>query len=443
MLKNNLGDLLARVVFLLSIVTLVLVYGLLSARFNIFPYPQFSQAEQYLRKIVAAVSGEKSWHYIPTTAINNVSTFQTGASYPGLNLVTAVQANETLSAYIVDVHGVKKHSWDVDWFEVWPEPDHLPEKSKPKSRPGTHIHGAVVLPDGGIIYNYEHLGLVRLDICGRVVWRLPYRTHHSVHADMDGNLWVSGQKDVEHRNTDFPNYEPPYIEPVLLKVSTDGEILKEISVFHLLQENGLAGLLYLSTRKNTSTHVSGDTLHLNDIEPFPGSIEEGVFNLGDVMISLRNANTILVFDENTGKVKSQWTGQFVRQHDPDFIDGNTISVFDNNNISVDPDVPQSRILLLSAAGDSSRIYYEGSAQSDFYTNIMGKHQWLSNGNLLITESMKGRAFELDQSGKIVWEYINIVEPGWVGIMEEVQRLPELYDEIYSASNIASQCGTLQ
>ena len=36
----------------------------------------------------------------------------------------------------------------------------------------------------------------------------------------------------------------------------------------------------------------------------------------------------------------------------------------------------------------------------------GTNQKLPNGNVLITESDYGRAFEVTTDGKIVWEYIN-------------------------------------
>ncbi len=116
-------------------------------------------------------------------------------------------------------------------------------------------------------------------------------------------------------------------------------------------------------------------------------------------------------------------GKFVRQHDPDFIDGNTISVFDNNHrFPSTPDL-QSRILVINASKNIEKTYYEGSVESPFFTDIRGKHQWLPNGNLLITESSKGRAFEIDQEKNIVWEYVNIVDERTVGIVTEVQRLP--------------------
>jgi hypothetical protein len=58
---------------------------------------------------------------------------------------------------------------------------------------------------------------------------------------------------------------------------------------------------------------------------------------------------------------------------------------------------------------------------------MGKHQRLSNGNYLLTESTTGRALEVTADGKIVWEYVNLVEEGWAGLMDETQRLDPVFD----------------
>ena len=97
-------------------------------------------------------------------------------------------------------------------------PPICPKTRFPSERPGTHIHGAVVLEDGDIVYNYEHLGLVRLDLCGEVVWRLPYRTHHSVHQDDDGDLWVSAQINRDGEATGYPNHVLEFVDPIILEV---------------------------------------------------------------------------------------------------------------------------------------------------------------------------------------------------------------------------------
>ena len=69
------------------------------------------------------------------------------------------------------------------------------------------------------------------------------------------------------------------------------------------------------------------------------------------------------------------------------------------------------------------VAYEGTAAAPFFTDIMGKHQWLPNGNVLVTESTAGRAFEINLRGEIVWQYINYVENKTVGLVQEVTRLP--------------------
>lgn len=275
--------------------------------------------------------------------------------------------------------------------------------------------------------------MVRLDTDGNVVWRLPYATHHSIHENGSGNLWVCGLRVWDQRRPEYPNIEPGVRESVLLEVSPGGEILQEISVFDLLDQNDMNGLLYMSaTEKNVWTPLAlyEDPLHLNDIEEFPESLEAGFFEPGDVMISLRNINTVLVFSRSDWKVKLVRTGMMLNQHDPDFIDGNTISLYDNNRRVQESGARTSRILLLDANGDGFAVHYQGTEELPFYSNIMGKHQWLPNGNLLITEAMGGRAFEISPSGNIVWEYRNLLTDGRLGIVGEVTRIPVEYRAVF-------------
>jgi hypothetical protein len=50
--------------------------------------------------------------------------------------------------------------------------------------------------------------------------------------------------------------------------------------------------------------------------------------------------------------------------------------------------------------------YIGDPPESFYSATMGSCQRLPNGNTLITDSEKGRAFEVTRSGEIVWEWLN-------------------------------------
>ncbi len=80
------------------------------------------------------------------------------------------------------------------------------------------------------------------------------------------------------------------------------------------------------------------------------------------------------------------------------------------------------------------MFFEGTLEKPFFTEIMGKHQWQKNGNLLITESMSGRGFEINQQGEVIWQYINYVDQGVVGLVEEVQRQPLKYERIFLKDN---------
>jgi hypothetical protein len=180
----------------------------------------------------------------------------------------------------------------------------------------------------------------------------------------------------------------------------------------------------------------GDSLHLNDVEVFPRSLEAGFFKPGDVMISLRNIHSIIVFDQLTRHIKLLRIGGFTRQHDPDFLGGNSIIIFDNNNIGPAGFGQQSRILRLDAVTNELSTLYEGSEQDPFYTHIMGKQQLLDDGHMVITDSISGRGFEVDETGTVVWEFINLVDEGIVGIVEEVERIPVSYRSIFASAACA-------
>ena len=366
------------------------------------------------------------------------------AAQPGLTLITSATADNQLDARLIALDGTPVQTWPIDWYTLWPDADHVPEHLRPKQQPGTHIHGAVIMENGDLVFNFEFQGMMRLDVCGDVVWRLPYLTHHSIDRDRrTGNFWVSGRIFHDEPTEKFPNHTPTFAEPTVLEVTPDGEIVTEISVLRLLDKNGLDGLLYMDDfddiqRGRAST--TGDTLHLNDVEVFPPDTHSEIFDPGDLMISLRNIHTVLVFDPKSEDIVYSQSGGFVGQHDPDFIDGDRISVFDNAVTHGEGAPKESRVVIFDATGEAEpEVHYQGSDEDPFYTQVMGKHQWLDNGNLLLTESTGGRAFELDKDGNIVWQYLNIVDDGWVGLVDEAQRLPESFDAAFFDDQRQTRC----
>lgn len=429
-------------------VFLIFLLGLAAGRYGWMPAKILAVLETGYRAV--ATAGDLPWYYARLEPPYPPAITHRDGAQPGLNLVTRLKGDAGLAAEIVDLDGRVLHTWNVDWFSVWSDATHLPAHVQPRRTMETHVHGAVVMPNGDLVFNYEHLGLVRLDRDSRVVWRLPYQTHHSVELDDQGNLWVCGQRERRTIDPAFPHRTPVYDEFTILEVSPEGRILTEWLLSDLLRQNGRDGLFYMGAPLS-HLQVRDDLLHLNDVEPFPSGMLEGFFRHGDVMVSLRNVNTVFVFNRATGRISYLAEGMFVRQHDPDFIDGNRFSVYDNNprghlhpfaGVGAPRPAPSrgSRIVIVNAPDQAQEAYLTDSPALPFFSAIMGKHQWLPNGNLLVTESMGGRAFEVDARGEKVWEYYNFVGDGTVAVVEQVQRLPLEYARLFGTPTSAEAPG---
>jgi hypothetical protein len=306
---------------------------------------------------------------------------------------------------VLDRAGAVLHEWRVVWSEIW-SPAEGGFAEPPVGE--MYLHGATLLPDGSLVANFEHRSTVRLDPCGGVVWKLDNLGHHSVHLADDGTIWVAAETPVDSGETGYPNHRAPLRSWTLQNISAEGEVLRTLPVIDLFLQNGIEGLLYMSSLRNGAPVVSGDTLHLNDVETFPEGLASELFEPGDLMVSLRNINGLFVFDGEDLTLKFDSVGRFMRQHDPDFMAGDVISVFDNRNFTVDGDFgpPESRIVEIDAATGAARPVLDRSAEEGFFTEIMGQHQRLENGNILVVSSGEGRVLEFTPEGRLAWAYEN-------------------------------------
>lgn len=410
------------ILFILGIALISGAYGYAAAMNKWFPTRYVYKAIEGLDGVAEAVGLKQPWYYVTVGDVPAVKTYQPGKMSPGLTLVSGLGTENHPEARVIDSAGHVIQRWSINWFELWPDATHIPAHLDYKGLPGPHTHGVILAKNGDLIFNLERAGLFRLDPCGHVRWKLPHMTHHSLFQDEDGNLWVPDVVRGEMHDPKLPGYKGGTSDYRLLKISPDGKIIRQWRVFDLFLKNDLKSYLFVTSQDNDNAHMSGDTLHLNDAEVFPRSLPAGTFRPGDVMISLRNINMVMIFDPETETVRHMFNGPFIRQHDPDFVDGNTVSVFDNYSQTQDTEQERSRIVRVFTDGRRPEIVYEGNSRHQFFTNIMGKHQALLNGDLLLTEATKGRAIEIDPNGNMVWEYRNFVRDGVVGLMDEAQRL---------------------
>lgn len=155
-----------------------------------------------------------------------------------------------------------------------------------------------------------------------------------------------------------------------------------------------------------------DPTHLNYVEALPAEWASRFpqFMPGDLLVSFRNRQSIAVIDKTTGLVKWALRGPFVRQHNPQFLPNGHILVLDN--MGGGPDLDRSRVLEIDPATQSIVWCYD----RDLYSPIRGSVQVLSNGNVLIAESQRGRVLEVTKDNRVVWEYVN-------GVSERVDGSP--------------------
>ena len=393
----------ARGFFFLGVPFLAFLAGFTTYHFQVFPYSLLRELGSDLVALKELAGFGRPHHLFPRIYDESGVTVRRDAELsPGVTLITGYLKNLDWKPglSLIDSRGRVLHEWSADPLNI----GFAPEGRAFASSGNSYVHGSYLLPDGDILFNLEYLGLVRMGPCGEIRWHSDYATHHSIAVTEDGNFWVPGNIAVDPSALDqFPGLRAPLYEDRLYLVSEDGELLKDISVATIVFANNLQRYI---TKAGESP--MGDVFHVNDIAPFPSDLEGeyGDFTIGDIVVSLRNLHLVLILDPETLEVK-WYSDDFIGQHDPDFIGNGLIGVFDNNRDGTPRGGMSggSRIVAISVFDNDKTVLYQGSSKHPFYTSAGGKWQYLENGNALIIEARAGRVFEVNPSGRIVWEWI--------------------------------------
>jgi hypothetical protein len=289
----------------------------------------------------------------------------------------------------LDEQGNELHFWPIDQEAIAAKIEGAVASAR-----HSFLHGFDVLTDGSVIVSFDDANvLARLDACGGVIWAIKGGYHHALGVAGDGVLWAVGGPGDELKPTAISRIDPKTGE-MLSTVNFDDELLTRIDrgVFFIRSDDDLAEPGWLP-----------DPFHLNDVEILDESMANAfpLFAAGDIMLSMRSLNLVIVLDAQDMHAKWWQHGPWHRQHDPDFLPNGRISVFDN-----DMGGRASRILEIDPVTRAVEVIFEGSPQLPFYTPIRGKHQQLDNGDILIVEPSAGQAFEVDRDGALVWQYQN-------------------------------------
>ena len=420
------------VLFGLGLLALAFAYGLAAGKYRLFPHDTIDRAADALR------DWRENWrHYLqvrsryllPTArTVGGVTVHDPAAVAPGPVFLTMYRDGR-FGASLVDREGRTLHAWDVAFRDAFPEPKHLgvvPPESE------VSIRGAELLPDGDVVLSFGLGGAARIDRCSRVLWTVPAKTHHALDHLPNGDTLMVARREsaagARHPGL-APGRGEHLWEDTVLRVRPDGSVAEEVSVLDVLYESGWQAVLFVGYSAAVGGLRADDPLHVNDVEALrPGMAAAfPMFAAGDVMLSLRNVNTLLVVDGRTWRVKWSMTGPFLMQHDPDFLPNGNILVFDNRITGKTPEFGYSRILEIDPATREVVWSYQGTDAEPFYTESGGEQQLLPNGDVLVVEPRGGRVFEVARGSRnrIVWEYVNLAEEGFVDQISGAQHvIPE-------------------
>jgi len=418
------------VIFLTGAMVLVFGYGIAVGKYRIFPHTIINAAADSAR------DWAENWrHFLglqskwlePTARTERISWRDPARSWPGYTFFTGFH-NGVPGAFLMTMEGEVVHEWPFSLDEMW-EVAGLP--GEPVARMEIGIHGAVLLPHGDVVMNVAGGAFTRIDRCGNYVYAIDIDAHHSVDVLPDGSALTTGQWIETERRPDRPRLWPgpngTYQDDTIALISPKGALLEQHSIIDLLYESDLGGMLFLGNGSSYRSEVE-DPLHTNDVEYLTAELAAAfpMFEAGDLMVSMRNLATVAVLDGETRRMKWSITGPFFGQHDPDFLPNGNILLYDNRLTGDRPELGYSRVLENDPKTREIVWDYVGTDEDPMYSSLGGKVQLLPNGNVLAVEPQGGRIVEIARNNgdDIVWQFVNLQEPGMAGMVFDGLRFAE-------------------
>lgn len=254
------------------------------------------------------------------------------------------------------------------------------------------------LPNGYVVSNAFYVLQVQ-DYCGNPVWSVEDGYfHHSVEPGNDDDLWVFNGFDFERRR------------------AGDGALVESFSIFDVLAANQdlhiFESRLEMTDWKFSDLgnyHGSfpdheialSDPFHFNDVDALSEEYADRYpqFEAGDLLVSSRALNLIFVVRPRTKKVLWYAFGKTSRQHDPDFNDRGTLTIFDNDNHAA-----YSRIVEMDVATKNIKVLVDG-ATVQLSNEAHGNHEVLPDGSIVFVD-YRGRVLHLDSTGHVIFEFQN-------------------------------------
>lgn len=293
-------------------------------------------------------------------------------------------------------------------------------------------------PNKDLVYFLtDNSGLRRIDSAGNFIWKQDqFRAHHSLEVDSEGNFWVCSKIPPKNSTTGtykIDNRPVYYDDDYLTRVDAkSGEVLFHKSVTEILKNNGLESYLL-------QTNTAKDPIHLNDIQPALKTTK--YYDEGDLFISIKQSSILLHYRPATNEVLKVIEGPFSAQHDVDFYNDSTLTIFNNNSYpqwtTASKGKPNETENLVDAGNFYSNIirYELGNqefsvigqdvfSRKSIFTSTEGLHEFINDSTYFVEEQNTGYYWVI-QNDKVIYKDVFRSQkeehchlPNWARIIQE-------------------------
>lgn len=271
------------------------------------------------------------------------------------------------------------------------------------------VEMGVVLPGRGaaLLSTDQGVTLVRED--SSVAWQTSLSCHHDLWPLPDGGFLVPVHTERAYRGRRV-RFD------AIARLDSEGLVVERVDLFDLRAAlSTLHRASPLDQPVEVDPGVIYDYHHLNAVSVIPA---DSTWHPGAWLLCLRNVDLVLALDPSLGQVLwSYGPGDLDAPHHPTLTPEGTILIFDNGRRR-----GWSRVLEIDPHSGEQTWEYRADG---FFSEVRGGAQRLPGGTTLITESERGRVFEVTREGEIVWEWWNpVLEDGARRRVYRATRLPE-------------------
>ena len=333
--------------------------------------------------------------------------------FNGYNVIQAASQGGA-DVTLIDMNGDVVHRWPLE---------------KPRTKGG--IPRARLLPNGHLLVlrqvgNNRDGYAQEYDWDGELVWEYAppgeLWPHHDLWRKDNGNTLLINRETVPEeirRKAKEPERREMLYSDVIQEITPEKEVVWEWHQYESIDINRRINVpAPVDWWAGPANNTLVDWTHTNTVQAIPenkwhdGGDER--FKPGNVLVSLRQLDVVLLVDRDTKEIVWEYTGDYKGgmsgQHDSQMIEKGRpgeghILIFDNG---ASPTTDLSHCgcsFVLEVNPTTNEVVWVYDQRERFHSNFTSSCQRLPNGNTLILEAAHGRFFEVTPECEIVWEHV--------------------------------------